>query len=454
MLSLIISALFIALLPLSKRKFAWHNSSMALLGLSIYALLRFLPLEFSDPSSSLKLLLLDILSTPLIILTLWISGLILYARYSIFNKRPVKLFFLFLIIVLNLILVVTFSVSNLLLFYICFEASLIPTILVILGWGYQPERLQASFYIILYTVAASLPLLIAILYIYTTNLSTSFLLSQTVPVISDLISFPFALIIRLAFFVKMPLYTTHLWLPKAHVEAPVAGSIILAGILLKLGGYGLLRISTLYYYTCPAISTIFISLAMWGAVITSMICIRQTDLKSLIAYSSVGHMGLLAAGLLTNTSWGWEGALTIILAHGLCSSGLFAIANITYEATNTRRLFLTKGLLIYFPAIRFWWFLLAAGNIAAPTSLNLLREIILLTSVLSKATVILIPIGIIGFLAAAYSLFLYTTTQHGPFPKFSNPTSLYTTHNYFTILIHSVPLYILVLKTDSISNWL
>lgn len=206
--------------------------------------------------------MVDILRAPLIILTLWITALIVYASYSIFSKRATKFFFLTLVLLLNLALVIAFTSSRLLLFYIFFEASLIPTVLIILGWGYQPERLQASFYMVLYTVAASLPLLIAIGLIYNNRFSISFFLSQTIPRVINKISFPFALIITLAFFVKIPLYTTHLWLPKAHVEAPVAGSIILAGILLKLGGYGILRVSTIHYSTCPAISTIFISIAI------------------------------------------------------------------------------------------------------------------------------------------------------------------------------------------------
>ena len=158
----------------------------------------------------------------------------------------------------------------------------------------------------------------------------------------------------MAFLVKLPLYSTHLWLPKAHVEAPVAGSIILAGILLKLGVYGLLRVYSSIPHLPTSLFFIIVPLSLVGAVMTSLICLRQTDFKALIAYSSVGHIGLLAGGLFSSFLWGWQGALTIRVAHGLCSSGLFALANILYLTANTRSLFLIKGLQAYFPTITMW----------------------------------------------------------------------------------------------------
>merc|ERR1712141_815580 len=129
------------------------------------------------------------------------------------------------------------------------------------------------------------------------------------------------IIFIMAFIIKMPIYLSHLWLPKAHVEAPVAGSIILAGVLLKLGGYGLLRIRVLIFWANSYVISIFLRISMWGAFITSIICVRQVDLKSLIAYSSVGHIGLLIRGLVCNQIWGFSGSLSIMVAHGLVSSG-------------------------------------------------------------------------------------------------------------------------------------
>lgn len=401
------------------------------------------------------LLSLDRMRIPLVTLTLWIRALIICARINIYiNNQSSQQFFIY-IIMLCLILVITFRVNNILLFYVRFESSLIPTLLLIIGWGYQPERIQAGIYIILYTIAASLPLLLRIIYIYTTSSHNFiFITMETINTAPPLIIKVWWLITIIAFIVKMPLYTTHLWLPKAHVEAPVAGSMILAGVLLKLGSYGLIRIAILFPKCNMIISPVISSVALWGGAITSFICIRQTDLKSLIAYSRVGHMGLLTVGVISGTTWGMQGALALILGHGLCSSALFALANITYESTHTRSIYLTKGLSSLFPALTLWWFIMASGNIAAPPSINLLREIILLTSSLFLSFWSILGIIFIRFLAGAYSLYLYTSSQHGTPPSFINSINLSSQRNYSIIILHAAPLFLLVMKADIIISWL
>lgn len=160
--------------------------------------------------------------------------------------------------------------------------------------------------------------------------------------------------INIVFFIKIPMYFVHLWLPKAHVEAPVSGSIILAGVILKLGGYGLIRLIVIFIRIGVKINYFFIVISIVGGFLVSLICLRQIDIKSLIAYSSVAHIGLVLGGIITLTYWGICGRLVLIVAHGLCSSGLFCLANISYERLLSRSLFLNKGLLNLIPSMAFW----------------------------------------------------------------------------------------------------
>lgn len=400
--------------------------------------------QFSTPINIM--LFTDQISSILVILTLWIIPLVLAARQNIvINKYQSK--FTINIISLTLILIMAFIVSDLFSFYIIFEASLIPTLFIIIKWGYQPERLQAGLYLIIYTITARLPLLIGIAFQYNNRISNiSFTLYSTSSTINIM-----WLIINLAFIVKLPLFLFHLWLPKAHVEAPVAGSIILAAVLLKLGGYGILRVIYIISPVRFSIKYYLLGLTLWGGIITRLICVRQQDLKSLIAYSSVGHIRLVIAGVLSNIQWGIWGAISIIIAHGLLSSALFASADIAYSISNSRRLLINKGINILIPTISMLWFIISAANMAAPPSANLIAEIILITCSTIASKLIIIPVGIIRFVAAAYSLTIYVRINHGPLNQLINPSIIIIPRNFIVIVSHIIPVVLIILMPTLIT---
>jgi len=185
-----------------------------------------------------------------------------------------------------------------------------------------------------------------------------------------------------AFLVKLPLFCVHLWLPKAHVEAPVAGSIILAGLLLKLGRYGIWRILSYIVSKVYNLSPFFMVLGLVGGLIVRFVCTMQVDMKALVAYSSVVHIGILVCGLVCLIDFGFEGSACIIIGHGVVSSGLFYLVGCLYERTRRRSLFINKGITVVIPSLTRLWFILCIFNIRAPPSVNLLREILLTSRIL------------------------------------------------------------------------
>ena len=344
----------------------------------------------------------DLLRKSLVLLSIWLIMLMIIAQKRVNYKKLL----LINMIVLLVRLVFTFNTTNIIIFYFFFEWSLIPIFFIIIGWGYQPERLKASLSLFFYTLFASLPLLISIVIIinWSGSVKLRIIITQGMP------NFLWTITV-LAFLVKFPMYFVHLWLPKAHVEAPVSGSIILAGVLLKLGGYGIIRL--IRVTNIRIISSQIIALALIGGGILGVLCIVQRDIKVVIAYSSVVHIALVIAGRLRLTKWGFEGVLIIILAHGVCSSGIFAAANIIYERRHSRRFFFNSGLLNRRAIFRIVWFVLIVANFGGPFTYNLLGEILLILNLSSLTINSLSVILFLSFFSAAYRLILYRSTNQG-----------------------------------------
>nr|YP_009995254.1 NADH dehydrogenase subunit 4 [Ochthebius puncticollis]QNP09644.1 NADH dehydrogenase subunit 4 [Ochthebius puncticollis] len=390
----------------------------------------------------------DLLSYMMIMLTFWVCSLMLMASEKLLKLNYFYNLFLLLMLMLMISLYLTFSSMNLFVFYLFFEMSLIPTLILIIGWGYQPERIQAGIYLLFYTMLASLPMLISILFYYNNFHSLDYYFFINIDYMYMYIG------MNMVFFVKMPMYMVHLWLPKAHVEAPVSGSMILAGIMLKMGGYGLMRVMKMFLKMGMSLNFIFIILSLMGGLFVSLMCIRQIDIKSLIAYSSVAHMGLVLCGILTLNYWGMCGAFLMMIAHGLCSSGMFCLANIMYERSNSRSLYLNKGMINLMPIMSMWWFLFSACNMSAPPSLNLLGEIMLINSLLSWSLLTMMSLCLILFLSAAYSLYLYSYTQHGKFYLGLYSFSNAYLREYLLLFLHWFPLNFIILKSEYFILWI
>nr|AZL93407.1 NADH dehydrogenase subunit 4 [Habroteleia persimilis] len=387
----------------------------------------------------------DKMSLMMILLSLWILSLMYLSILSML-KIYLKLFIIQMLM-LSFSLLMFFISMNLLSFYLFFEMSLIPIFLMILGWGNQPERLQAGVYMFLYTLFFSLPFLIFLINLYlnfNTLMLFMFMMNKFI-LFNNLFMY---MVMLMLFLVKLPIYMVHLWLPKAHVEAPVFGSMILAGVMLKLGGYGVMRIIFLLIYMNLKYNLMLIMFMMISSIIVSMLCIRQIDLKMLIAYSSIVHMGFMMVGVMSLFISGMKGGFIMMISHGLCSSGMFCLLNFNYKRMNSRNLLLNKGLGQFFSIMMMWWFMFCVMNMSAPPSLNLVSEIFLIISMMKFSNYMYMLIFLMAFFSGIYSIFLYSYSQHGKNYFFNYMFMFNTIDEYLLILLHWIPLNLFILNLN------
>jgi proton-translocating NADH-quinone oxidoreductase chain M len=396
------------------------GSSLVALFISILACLSFdksdLGFQFLTQVSLLEeynlsfTLGVDGLSMIFLVLTLFIFPVLFLSSWRV--TKSVRTFVEYLL-AMEILLVLTFTTLDLLYFFVMFESLLIPMFLIIGQWGARDRRIKAAYYFFLYTFFGSLFMLFGIIYLYFIVGSTNYFVLLNTVLDADQQRLIW-LCFFLAFAVKMPLFPFHIWLPEAHVEAPTVGSMLLASLLLKLGGYGFLRFSLTFLnegsmHYAPLVS----ACALLGVLYGSLSTLRQIDLKRIIAYSSVAHMNLVVLGLFSYNQQGIEGAIYLMVGHGVVSAALFLCVGVLYDRYHTRLLRYYGGLVTVMPLFSVSFFALTLANMSFPGTSNFLGELLIFVGIFANNSTVLLlsTAGIV--LSAAYSVWLYNRVTFG-----------------------------------------
>lgn len=375
---------------------------------------------------------IDGLSLYLIILTTFlfpVCVLIAWSAVKIYTKE-----YFIALLLLESFLIAVFTLLDLFLFYIAFEATLLPMFFIVGVWGSRSRRINAAYQLFLYTLFGSVFMLIGILYIwYSTGTTNYEILTRTSFGSTDQIFLWLAFF--LSFAVKIPMVPFHIWLPEAHVEAPTAGSVILAGILLKLGGYGLLRFSlVLFPFATSYFSPFVISLSLLGIVYASLSTLQQVDLKKIIAYSSIAHMGFVTLGIFSLNVFGLEGSILLMLSHGVVSSALFLSVGVLYDRFHTRLVRNYGGLVQTMPLFSAIFLILSLANLSLPLTSSFIGEIFVVLGAFQNSPVAALFSCFSMVLGAAYSMWLANRICFGNVKTISTVANFDLSRREFFIL--------------------